>query len=357
MILLLILSLVLPTADGAAKRPPEVARSFVRAWRYETVEMTDVRVAADASIIVLPLADGKLIALNPADGNLLWSADPGGRISTPPLVAPDAIYIATSRDDANAEGILRALDRTTGLTLWSRDLPKLIVSEMSLADNWLFCGAGDGALYALRADTGATVWAFATRGPVRGQLAFRGSEVLFGSDDGALYAVNRETGNEVWRYQTTGPVVGRPAWNGRRIVLTSGDGAVYAIDAATQRLLWRQRTGAAIEAAPVLVGERVLVASFDNFVYLLDGDTGDRVWKRRMRRRLVSEPFTDNTQAIVAPLRDTQLSILALRDGKKIAAFALDPGDELVAPPTLSGSLLLLPTESGLVAARRMVPQ
>jgi outer membrane protein assembly factor BamB len=103
----------------------------------------------------------------------------------------------------------------------------------------------------------------------------------------------------------------------------------------------------------VPVGEDgVLVASFDNFVYMLDARTGDRTWKRRLRGRLVSDPILEGEHAIVAPLRDDRLTVLALKNGNKIAAFALDPGDELVAPPTLAGSLLLLPTDTGLLAAR-----
>jgi outer membrane protein assembly factor BamB len=349
-----LLAVVSQSSAAPPKKAPDVPQPFARAWRYETPAMTNIHAAADTGIVAVPLADGRVVALDPDDGNLLWSADFGGQISAPPLVTTSAVYVATARQGTETQGVLRAVDRATGLALWVREIAKPIVSEMVFYEGRIYCGSADGSVYALRADSGAAVWAFATRGPVRGNVALFGDEVLVGSDDGALYSLDREKGVENWRYQTGGPVVGRPAASARRVVFTSGDGSAYAIDTATRRLMWRARTGASIEASPVLVDEDgVLVASFDNFVYLLDAKTGDKVWKRRMRGRLISDPLPDGGgRAIVAPLRDDRLTVLALKDGNKLAAFALDPGDELVAPPTLAGTLLLLPTDSGLLAAR-----
>lgn len=350
----LLLALTVQAGAAPAKQTPGATQPFARVWRYETPAISNFRAAADGAIVVVPLVDGRLVALDPDDGNLQWSADFGGQVSAPPLVTATAVYVATARQGTETSGVLRAIDRATGLALWVRELGKPIVSELAIYEGRIYCGSADGSVYAFRADSGATVWAFATRGPVRGQLAFVGTEVLIGSDDGALYGLDREDGTEVWRYQTGGPVVGRPALAGRRLVLTSGDGSAYAIDVTTHHLLWRSRTGAGIEAGPVVVeDDGVLVVSYDNFVYLLDSKTGDRVWKRRMRGRLVSNPLPDGVgRAFVAPLRDDRLTVIALKDGNKLAAFALDPGDELIAPPTLIGDLLLLPTDSGLLAAR-----
>ncbi len=354
----LILMVLLASGLQAASRPvkpgKDVAQPFARVWRYETAALTNVSAAADAGIVVIPLADGRIVALDPKDGNLLWSADFGGQISAPPLVSTTAVYIASARAASESQGVLRALDRDTGLALWVRDTAKPIVSEMVLADDRVYCGSSDGSVYALRAESGAPIWAFATRASVRGHVALVGDEVLVGSDDGALYSIDRDKGVENWRFQTAGPVVGRPAASPRRIIVTSGDGFAYALDPTTHRLIWRSRTGASIEAGPVLIGDDgVLVASFDNFVYLLDAKTGDRIWKRRMRGRLVSNPLPDGSgRAFVAPIRDDRLTVLGLKDGTKLAAFALDQGDELVAPPTLVGNLLLLSTDTGLLAAR-----
>ena len=359
-VLLTVLLTVLPQAAPAPKRRPvDAPQPYARAWRYENPAVAGLRAGADAGIVVLPLADGRFVALSPDDGSLLWSADFGGEATAPPLVLTSAVCVATKRQGTDPDGVLRALDRATGLVVWSREVAKPIVSELIEAEGRIYCGSADGTVYALRADTGATVWSFTTRGPARGQGAFLGTDVLVGSDDGALYALDRATGAESWRFQTGGPVVGRPAVAGRRILVTSGDGSTYAIDATTRRLLWRSRTGAAIEAGPILVDETsVLVASFDNFVYLLDARTGDRLWKRRMRGRLVSDPMPDGRgRAIVAPLRDDRLTVISLKDGNKAAAFALDQDEELVGPPTAAGRMLYLPTDTGLLAARAAEPQ
>jgi eukaryotic-like serine/threonine-protein kinase len=352
LLILLLSALPAQAGDGPRRQRAAEAPPFLtKAWLFESADLTDLRVAADAGIAVVPLADGKLVALDPLTGNVLWTAEPGGSVSAPPLLTPEAVYVATSRADGS--GVLRALDRSTGVTLWVRELARPVISEIFLHEKRLYLGSADNSVYSLRADNGATVWAFATRGPVRGQAVLRGNDLLIGSDDGALYALNRDTGAEVWRFQTAGPVVGRPAFSGRMLFVTSGDGQAYAIDGAAHRVFWKQRTGAAIEAGAVVVSRGVLVSSFDNFVYLFDGETGDRVWKRRMRRRLVSEPVVTGETAVVAPLRDNQLSVVSLKDGKRVGAFALENGDELVAPPTfVAGGLVLMPTPSGLLAAR-----
>lgn len=351
------LSAVAPAA-AQGKKKADAPQLFARAWRYESAAIANTSAGADERIVVVPLADGRFVALDPTDGNLLWSADFGGQVSAPPLVTPNAVYVATSRVGTDSEGVLRAVDRATGLALWVRETAKPVVSDMIVYEGRIYCGSGDGSVYAIRADTGAPVWAFATRGAVRGHVTLFGDELFVGSDDGALYALDRETGAENWRYQTGGPVVGRPAVSARRVVVTSGDGSAYAIDFDTRKLVWRARTGASIEAGPVVVDDGVLVASFDNFVYLLDAKTGDRVWKRRMRGRLVSDPLPDGSgRAIVAPIRDDRLTVIGLKDGNKLSAFPLDQGDELVAPPTLVGNLLLLPTDSGLLAARAADPK
>lgn len=360
-LLLILVLLLAPQGGGARKKAAALAgapQPFERVWRYETNALSGLRPGGDSTLVVVPLVDGKLVALNPIDGNLLWTADPGGEISASPLVTAESVVVATVRSGSDSQGVLRALDRGTGLALWVRELAKPAVSDIVVANGMIYFGSSDGSIYAVRADSGAVVWAFATRGPVRGQILVHEDDILVGSDDGALYALDRESGAERWRIQTGGAIVGRPALTAKRLYVTSGDGVTTAADAATRKVLWRSRTGAAIEAGPVLVGDdALLVASFDNFVYLLDARTGDRVWKRRLRGRIVSEPILGGPdRAIVAPLRDDRLTVLAVRDGNRVGAFALEPGDELVAPPLVTGGMLLLSTDTGLLAARA-VPQ
>lgn len=359
--LLIIALTLLPQGGGGARKKAAAAgavQPFERVWRYETNALSGLRPGGDSALVVVPLLDGKFVALNPLDGNLLWTAEPGGEASASPLVIASGVVIATARTGSELRGVLRSLDRGTGLALWVRELAQPAVSELVQADGKIFFGSSDGSVYAIRADSGAVVWAFATRGSVRGQILMTDTDIVIGSDDGALYALDRESGIERWRIQTGGAIVGRAAISDRRIFVTSGDGITTALDRTTHKVLWRSRSGAAIEAGPVVVGhDGLLVASFDNFVYLLDAKTGDRLWKRRMRGRIVSEPILESAErTIVAPLRDDRLTVLGVRDGNRLGAFALEPGDALVAPPLVAGSMLLLSTDTGLLAARAVAP-
>lgn len=358
-LLIIVLALV-PQAGGARKKAAAAGapQPFERLWRFETNALSGLRPGGDSELVVVSLLDGKFVALNPADGNLLWTADPGGEASASPLVTSAGVVVATSRTGSESLGVIRALDRGTGLSLWVRELAKPAVSELVYADGRIYFGSSDGSVYAVRADSGAIVWAFATRGPVRGQMLVHDADILIGSDDGALYAINRDTGMEHWRVQTGGAIVGRAALTARRLYVSSGDGVTTALDVDARKVLWKSRSGAAIEAGPVIVDNiGVLVASFDNFVYLLDSRTGDRLWKRRLRGRIVSAPILGGAdRAIVAPLRDDRLTVLGVRDGNRLGAFALEPGDALVAPPLVTGGMLLLSTDTGLLAARAVAP-
>jgi outer membrane protein assembly factor BamB len=349
--LTLLLTLCLQGSVGR-KGEADLVKPIVRAWRYATPSLAGVPVAADPTLVVMAMAGGRFVAVDPRDGSLVWTAEPGGRVRVPALLATDRVYVATSRTGEPPDCVVRCLDRSTGLAVWLRELRLPVVAPMELADGRLYVGCADGMLYCLNAANGATLWTFATGAPVRGQVVFDGHAVVFGSDDGALHAVDIERGTELWRVDVDAPVVGAPVLAGRRLFVGTTDGSVLAFDASSRKRIWRVRTGAAIEASPVLVGDRLLVASFDNFVYMLDARSGSTTWKRRLRGRLISPPLVCGEYGIVAPLRDDKLTVVETRTGSRVSAFGLDQGDEIVAPPTLVGPLLLLPTEAGLTAAR-----
>ncbi|HKP13887.1 MAG TPA: PQQ-binding-like beta-propeller repeat protein [Blastocatellia bacterium] len=347
-------------AEPGAVSTSRLALPFKRAWQHLTDEATTLPPTLDGERIYLPLTGGRVFCLDRDTGALLWSAEPGGLVSSPVAASDNVVYIATRKlaaDGSEAGASLRVVDKATGLTVWLKDYPRAFTSPLTVGAGRLYVGAADGAFYALDARNGDTVWKVATQDVVRGQARVVADAVAFGSDDGALRVIEAQTCKLVWKLQTGGRIAGQPAADERLLYVGSGDGYVYAVDQATGKLRWRSRTGAAIEAPPVIVGDRVLVASFDNFIYALSRATGDRLWKRRLENRITTAPLVEGDAAMVAPFRSDYVAVFLNANGRRVNLYQLDKEYEIVAAPLFAGDTLILATSKGLVVATAARPE
>ena len=341
-------------AEAGATSTSPLSFPFKRAWQYLTDSASTLPPTIAGARIFLPLSGGRVLCLDRDTGTLLWSSDPGGVISAPIEVAGNSVFIATNRvadDGSEAGGSLRAVDSSTGLTLWVRDYQRPFTSTVVARAERLYVGSADGAFYALSSKTGDVAWKIETQDIVRGTALVTDRAIYFGGDDGALRAIEPDLGNLIWKFQTGGKIIGQPSVDDRAVYFGAGDGHVYSIEPQTGKLRWRSRTGAAVEASPVIVGDRILVASFDNFIYALSRSTGDRLWKRRLENRLSSAPIVNGDASLVAPLRGDYVAVFLNSDGRRVNLYQLDKDFEIVADPVFSESTLVLATNKGLVVA------
>jgi len=341
-------------AEAGAVSTSRLALPFKRVWQYLTDNATTLSPSVDEMRIYLPLAGGRVLCLDRVTGALLWTGEPGGIVVAPVSLAENSVYVATSKfadDGSELGGSLRAIDKTTGLTVWVKDYPRPFSSPLRQASGKIFAGSADGSFYALDAKSGEVLWKVETQDVVRGPALITDRALYFGGDDGALRAVEGERGQVIWKFQSAGKIVGQPAGDERAIYFGSADGYVYSVDAQTGKLRWRSRTGAAVEAAPVITGDRVLVASFDNFIYALARSTGDRIWKRRLENRITSAPIVEGDASLVAPLRGDYVAVFRNEDGRRLNLYQLEKDFEIVADPIYTNGALVVPTSRGLVVA------
>jgi len=332
---------------------------FKRAWQHLTDSASRVAPTTDGSRVFLVLAGGRVICLNVQTGALIWSADPGGVITAPVEIAGEAAMIASRKIAAgggDGGAALRAVERSTGLTLWARDYPRAFTSPLCVSDKTIYAGSADGSLYAISAQDGNVLWRSETQDVVRGKAHATATAIYFGSDDGYLRAVEPSNGILIWKLQTGGKVASCPISDDRFIYFGSGDGFAYAVNRTTGAIKWRSPTGAAIEASGVILNDRLLMVSFDNFVYCLSKSSGDRIWKRRLENRIAATPIVDGDANLVAPLQGNYVAMFLNADGRKVNLFQLEEDYEIVADPLFSGETLLLPTSKGLVAALPIRP-
>lgn len=340
-------------AEAGASSTSKLALPFKRAWLYVD-DLTTLAPTMDETQVYLPLVGGRVVCLERETGDRLWLSESGGLISAPVAIGEKSVLITARKladDGTEAGASIRAVDKTTGLTLWAKDFARAFTSPLTCVKGRIYVGSADGSLYAISTENGEVIWKAATQDAVRGGVLIADYAVYFGSDDGALRGVELEKGQELWKFQTKGKIRCTPVTDGHNFYFGSSEGFFYAVDKVTGKVKWQSRTGAAIEASAVLINDKILVVSFDNFVYALARETGNKIWKRRMENRLTSAPVVEGDTAMIAPLRGDHVAMFLNADGRRVNFYRLDKEFEIVAEAVFQNHLLLLATNKGLVAA------
>jgi outer membrane protein assembly factor BamB len=351
-----LLALLGSSIQSAARysAPNQVALSqpLTVKWRYQSDQISNLTPAADKTTVFLPLAGGTLVALNAADGKLLWKAEAGGEMSASPTTDDRSVYAASrysEPEQGHVHGTLRALSKSTGVTLWMRTLPAPAGGSLVAGENALFAGSTDGRVYALDKHTGLTLWTNQYSEGFSSQPLLSGQLIYLGSDGGNLLALEQTTGRLVWQYRTHGAIQGPIAVANGIVYFGSGDGYVYAFSELRAQLLWHRRTGAAVQSVAA-VENGLLAASLDNFVYFLSLKKGALVWRRQLPGRISARPVTAPDGALFTPLSTDSAIVLSLRDGKPANTLSLGEENSSSAAPIVVEDLVLIATSHGLLA-------
>ena len=344
---------------GASAPQNQIALSqpLTLRWRYESDRTSNFTPANDGTTVYLPLSEGILVALNAADGQLRWKADVGGNFSASPLADDRSVYAAgqygaAANEQRRANGTLRALSKTTGVTVWMRTLQAPLSGSLLVGENILFAGGADGKVYAFDKRTGLTLWTNQYAESFSSQPAAAGHFVYIGSEQGSLFALDQATGKAAWHYQTRGPIQGPIAIVNSTVCFGSGDGYIYALRESNAKLIWRRRTGAAVQSV-VSVENGLLAASLDNFVYLLSANRGSLIWRRLLPGRISARPITAPDGALFTPLSTDSAIVLGLRDGKPVNTLSIGEENSSSAAPIAVNNLVIVTTPHGLLAFAR----
>lgn len=341
-----------PAVRYAAPDQIALAQPLIVKWRYQSDDISNLTPAADKTTVFLPLLGGTLVALNAPDGKLLWRAEAGGEFSAAPTTDDRSVYAATrysEPDQKHVHGTLRALSKSTGVTLWMRTLPAPLGGSLVAGENALFAGSSDGRVFAFDKRTGLTLWINQYSEGFSSEPLLSGQMVYLGSDSGTLLALDQATGRLVWQYRTHGAIPGPIAIANGIVYFGSGDGYVYAFSEVRSKLLWRRRTGAAVQAV-VVVDNGLLAASLDNFAYLLSLNKGSLVWRRQLPGRIPARPVTAVDGALFTPLSTDSAIVLSLHDGKAANTLSLGEENSSSAAPIIVNNLVLISTSRGLLA-------
>jgi outer membrane protein assembly factor BamB len=258
-----------------------------------------------------PLSSPTLSALDPATGNSKWSSPvSGGSVPAPPVAADGVVYTI---DD----GLVTALDETSGVTLWNQEVTGTS-GTVAVAVDGIYASA-PCTTYALQPAIGSTLWTHNT-----GCEGGGGATPVVAN--GVLYSPIGVNGYSGTIYDAeTGTVQGTFAAS-YLPALTSTTGffltnsTLQGIARSNNQILWSFTGDGALVTSPLVVNNYVIVGSANGNLYALDGATGSQVWTKNLGAPL---PMTaPDTSGIYSGLSAGD-GLLVVPSGTSVTAYVL----------------------------------
>jgi hypothetical protein len=226
----------------------------------------------------LVVSDGGRTSFDPE-----WSVEIGkfGDILTEPVVAGDAVWVATVRGRVFKIGL-------DGEILWQKAFPRIEPLPITPL-------MADGELVAIAVASRATV-----------------------------FVLDAENGEELFEFDTANRILSEPVGEGNLIAIGSADNRVYCVDWRAGLLLWEHEASDDITSVLWMDGA-VLFAARDGRLAALDRVTGAELWKRDYPRNSVSiVQKVDEQNAFVQSDLGT-IEILSALDGEEKRKFRPQP--------------------------------
>ncbi len=218
--------------------------------------------------MVYVATDGHVEAMGTADGVTRWRAPLPGRII---LVAWDNGWLLCGTD-AGDLAALRALD---GSLVWRADLGAPLVTPPAAGLDRLYLGLDGARVAALDLATGATVWERTLGGPITA-LSVTADQLIAGTSARGVVSLDIRNGRQRWHWRVGGAAIGAATSDERHIYFASRDNVVRAVDRGNGNLKWYAELSSRPVGGPVLFDGAVLVP-LSTAIELLDPATGKAV--------------------------------------------------------------------------------
>ena len=109
-------------------------------------------------------------------------------------------------------------------------------------DENVFYISSAGNLFALDKSKGVTIWSRKTGDKVSGALGVGFKRLFYGTMDGHVVSVDQENGQEIWRKRTSSEVLSPPVTNGSVVVAQSSDGMITGFDFKSGNKRWSHQS-------------------------------------------------------------------------------------------------------------------
>lgn len=252
----------------------------VEAWR----RAAPGTVAAAPGAVVLREPSGRITSLQPRAGGTRWAADSGVPGSLPAVIDRELVFVA-------GQG-LAALDAESGRVVWSTTDGAVATTPPVPAGSRLLVGEADGTLRARDRTTGASLWTFETTGALRAPAFVDAQgDVFLGTTDRRLLRLRPDKGRPHWRWKTGADVTSAATVAGSRALFTSFDATLYALDRGSGKLAFRAGLPSRPLSGPLVVGSTVLVACHENEIVGLSLADGQAVGTLKVAAEIRTPPL------------------------------------------------------------------
>lgn len=282
---------LLPAALACATggpRPVPALFPVLTAWTAAVGDSIHGPLASDGGRVFVATRDGVLRALQRLSGDTLWQVpDRPGVLS----------YGGGALVLRGAEGTIWSIDPATGSARWRVDTPVGGDVPVTIGGDHAFV-AGQGLARLALAD-GATAWS-APEGRSLAPAVPAGDRVYTVEEDGTLRARDAASGATVWTFATDRALASAPVVDARgRVLVGTTDRRFLALD-GEGRVRWTWRVGADIRTPPVLVDDLVVFAAYDDVLYGLVAGNGHLRWRAALPSRPQSGPVLVSGAVLVA---------------------------------------------------------
>lgn len=267
---------------------------------------------------------GSVKALDPDNGEEKWQRDfavfkDEGYLSAISQVwksGESARLAGMSVDDdklfiGSENGLVMALDATSGETLWSATIPGEVLAAPGLGEGVLVVNTGAGSLFGFDVDTGEQLWVQEGDTPpltLRGISApvYASGGALVGTATGKLQVNIISSGAIAWETAIGKPsgatelerivdVDTTPLIYGGTAYTISYNGTLAAVEMRTGRIIWKREYGAYRDLTQQ--GNTLFVVDNNSTIYGLDRRNGIELWSQgslKGRSITAAEPVGDH---------------------------------------------------------------
>jgi len=327
------------------------------------------------------------------------TAEPKLRLGLSPAIDGNRVY------GAGARGDVLALDLATGHQLWRRHFKLTFSAGPGAGSGLVLVGTSGGTMLALGADDGAERWRVQLNSELLAAAAASGDLVVVRTVDGKLYGLNAADGQQRWVADQQVPRLSlrgtsAPVVAGELAISGFDNGRLMAVSLANGNTAWDVAVGQArgsselqrlidIDSRPVIDGDDLFAVAFQGRAVRLTRDTGHEIWsheissyrgiaadafgvyvstaegavvrldrasgaerwrQQALLRRMLSAPVIQGSNVVVADIEGV-IHWLSIEDGSFRARAR--SGSRVSAAPLVSGNLLLLETDKGVIEAWR----
>lgn len=308
--------------------------------------------------VAVASADGDLVVLDAASGREVWRAQVKGKVSA--ATGFDGRYAAVVTD-ANE---LQVFDQ--GKLLWQERQPGRVMTAPVVAGERVFLQAVDRSVRAYDVLDGRWLWSYQRPGaeplalgsrlviqPFRDTLLVGQGNRLVGLDPlkgAARFDVNVGTPRGSNEVERLADLVGPMARVDDEACVRAFQFSVACVELNRGSVRWsRPQAGTQAVAADL---STVVGADASDRLTAWKGENGDFLWRvDRFTHRGLGTPVIWGERIVVGDAKD-YVHILAKADGRTLGRIELD--SPLLAPPVISGDVLLVLTRKGTVSALRI---